>query len=378
MHFPHPRRGIVPFMLALWVCTPAFGATLLSGERVVIGPNEVHSEDVYVAAQEVHVEGRIDGDLVVAAGNLDFRGEVTGDVIAGTGSTQLGGNIAGSARVGSGNVTVTGKIGEDLVVGAGQLDVGKAAQVGRDALIGAGQATFAGHIGRRLSVESGTVHLGGTVEGPAAVSGSNVHVTSTAQLPGGLVYRSPKEATVAPGAQAASVEHFPSSRPAGSFRWGLYGWLRGLIAFTALGLLLAFLAPRFLQSSTQVLGRAPWKSLGWGAVTLVAVPVIVVLMLLLGALVGGWWIGLIGLVLLAVAALASVPVVALTVGRVALSKARTSARLKTGGLLFFGVALLTLAFRVPILGAVVALGTLLFGLGALVLGGWTLRKEAVP
>jgi hypothetical protein len=144
------------------------------------------------------------------------------------------------------------------------------------------------------------------------------------------------------------------------------GWFRSMVGLFALGLLLVFLLPDFSRRLPATLRQSPWRSLGWGAAAFVGIPILAALIFLVGALLGGWWIGLIALGLYAVALALCFPVVGMFIGRWLLErfgKAGTPMVLA----LLLGLALLTLVGRVPVLGALIVLATLLFGLGALVL-----------
>ena len=124
-----------------------------------------------------------------------------------------------------------------------------------------------------------------------------------------------------------------------------------------------------------MLRQRPLPSLGWGAALLVSVPFLAGLVFLVGMLLGGWWIGLFILALYAFAIALSFPVVGLFLGRWLLERFhKTGAHLAVA--LLLGLVLLTLVGLVPILGGLVALATILFGLGAMMLSVLRGREPA--
>jgi len=143
-----------------------------------------------------------------------------------------------------------------------------------------------------------------------------------------------------------------------------FRWLRGLIGLLVLALLWRGLFPGFSQRSIDSLVAHPGRSAGYGALALIAVPPLGIFVLALGALVGGWWLGVIALGILGVACLISFPLVGAWVGQQVYKLVRAKASPRPMVAELVGLVLLTFATLLPFIGAVVALAVLLFGLGA--------------
>src|SRR5690606_24287040 len=115
----------------------------------------------------------------------------------------------------------------------------------------------------------------------------------------------------------------------------------------ALGLLFVLLFPRFSRQTGSTLSSSPWASLGLGLVALIAVPIVAIIVLVVGILIGGWWLALIVLSLYGIALALSFVVAGLFVGRWILDRvARTGFHLIWG--LLLGLAILLLVSLVPI------------------------------
>lgn len=362
-------------VLALWV-PGAAGAEVRRGELVEVGAQEVVSEDLYVAARQVRVLGVVRGDLVVVAQQLELTGVVEGDVLAAVEEARLAGAVEGSARVAASELVLSGRAGTDVLLAGAELQVAQGARVEGDAYLAAGEALLQGEVGRDVHAAAGELVLSGPVAGEVVAQVGALRLTEGAVVGGALRYTSPEPAQVAEAAQVRGPVEYRQleERERGVWMW-LYAWLRSVVALFVLGLLVVLVSPRFASRVPEVLRRSPWQSLGWGVVLLVGVPVLAVLVLAAGALVGGWWLGLalLGLYLLALAL--CFPVVGLWLGRWLLGRVGR-AGVHVAVALLAGVALLTLVRWVPVLGAVVWLATLLFGLGAMLLAALRLRQPA--
>lgn len=225
-----------------------------------------------------------------------------------------------------------------------------------------------------MTLSGGDVLLGAPVGGKANLTVQALRLEEGADVAGALTYQSAKLAAVAPGAHVGAVERLEApERSTGAMLLGfVVAWLRAFFAFTVLGVLLAVVSPRFARAAPETLRSRPWKRLGWGAVVLLVAPFAAFVLALAGALLGGWWLGLLagGVVLAAVAI--SFPVVGYQLGRQVVAIGSTNGR--RFGALVLGVLGVTLVLRVPVLGALVALAVIAFGLGAMLLSGVELRR----
>lgn len=349
-------------------------AELRAAPAVTVRADETVKEDLYAAGSTVRVDGVVDGDLVVTAGTLEIPGHVLGDVLAAAGTVRLTGQVDGSLRLLGGQLELRGPVGEDLAAAVGTLRMTPAARVGRDVMASGGEVALLGPVGGDVKLNGGDVTLGAPIGGEADLTVQTLAIDDGAEVTGPLTYRSATMATVSPGARLADVERLEApERSTGGLVLGfVVGWLRAFFAFTILGVLLAFVSPRFASAAPEVLRDRPWRSLGWGAVALLLAPLVAFSLSLAGLLLGGWWLGLLaGAVMLAAVATAF-PVVGFLLGRQVLAPgASWSSRF---GALVLGVLGVTLVLRVPVLGAAVALAVIAFGLGAELLAGLELRR----
>jgi cytoskeletal protein CcmA (bactofilin family) len=367
------RRNLPAWLLAvalLGVLSPvgAWAAEVRQGDTVTIGPEEVIEQDLYVFGGTVRIQGTVRGDVLAVAKTVDISGTVEGDVMSMAADTRLSGKVQGSMRSAARTLVVAGQVGEDAVLAGEQVRFAPGAQVGRDVLLAANEAELLAPVGGEVQAAAQKLTLGAPVTGNVHAEVGTLRLTDAAYLGGTLRYRSARDAQLASGATVAGPVQRQSPeqpRSEGFFRYAI-SWIRSLVGLFALGLLLVLITPDFARRVPATLRQSPGRSLGWGAAVFVGTPFIAALFFIAGALLGGWWIGLLALGLYAIALALCFPVVGMFIGRWLLDrfgKAGTS----LGLALLLGLVLLTLAGQVPVLGALIALATVLFGLGALVL-----------
>jgi cytoskeletal protein CcmA (bactofilin family) len=367
-HWGPPGWLLAVLLLGAWLPAGALAAEVRRGEAVTVGPDEVIDEDLYAFGGTVVIQGTVRGDVITTARNVDLSGTVEGDVLAMAGEIRVPGQVRGSIRAAAGTLSITGQVDEDTLLAGGQVRLEPGARVGRDVLLAGGEASVQAQVGGELWAAAQTLTVGSSVGSDVRAEVETLRLTDAAQLGGKLSYRSQREAEIASGAKVAGpVERLSPSeaRRAGPVMY-VIGWVRSMVGLFALGLLLVFLLPDFSRRLPATLRQSPWRSLGWGAAVFVGTPLLAALIFLVGALLGGWWIGFIALGFYVVALALCFPVVGMFIGRWLLDrfgKAGTPLVLA----LLLGLALLTLVGRVPVLGALIVLATMFFGLGALVL-----------
>ena len=161
------------------------GGKLRTGNRVVVGRDEIVPGNLYVVAgsAEIHgtvrgdlvvsggsviVDGTIDGDLLALGGNVTVSSDVGGDVIASGGQVSVVGDVAGDVRLGAGEMSVAGDVAGDVAAVGGSTDI--AGTVGADLLVLTGDLRIDGTVRGDVAGTAGTYQRGGTVGGDEQIS----------------------------------------------------------------------------------------------------------------------------------------------------------------------------------------------------------------
>ncbi len=363
--------GWLAGVLLLWTLASilahnAGAAELRHADTFVLPGSETVHDDLYAAGKIVDIQGTVDGDLVVAGQTITIGGTVAGDVIAAGRDITISGSVGGTVRATGSAVTVDGTVAHDVVAGCGNFVSGPHASIGRDALVGSGTGSFGGKIGRDVRAGSGTSTFSGNVGGTVHAYSREVRLTDGAVIEHDLLYTSRNAVAKASGAivrgrieQRVPQEHVQRR---GALHAVLH-WIRRIIGFSILGLLLYLLFTHLAPRAVETLAGAPFPSLGIGIVLALILPAAAGSLFILGLMIGGWWIAL-GLLVLYLFALAAGYVIAATsVGSWILARAGR-ARPSFGWAMVLGLVVLGLLGAVPILGGLVCLTAVFCGLGA--------------
>lgn len=408
------------FVLALFIFVPAASAyDGRGGDSVVIGQDQVINDDLFVAGETVTVDGTVNGDLFAAGRTVIINGKVAGNVLAAGSIVAINGEVgydvfaAGAAvtlgsdaRVGHNAYTAGAgvesqagsQIGGSLFIGAGQGLV--SGQVARDLLAGVGRLRLEGAVGRdaKIAVDASDSSFSpGYMYGPNMPSLPVVPPGLTfgkeARVAGALAYTSSKAVAEASRVAPKVTHNLPPQdeqlsrelqrQTASSY---IFNALRRLIALLLIGLLLAWLAPRWITAPAEKLLSRPLPSLGIGLVGLVAAPfgwlvalgVVIVVAVIFGLLSLGalTWLTLLaglpvlGLALVAVLFVVSYlapAIVAYLGGRWLVGRVRPEWNHKLYAPLLIGLFILGLLFAVPVAGGLLQFLVVLAGLGAIAL-----------
>jgi cytoskeletal protein CcmA (bactofilin family) len=146
------------------------GGKVRSGSEVTVPAGETVQGDLIASGGTVTIDGRVDGDLVASGGRVKVTGTVSGDVLATAGDTTISGRVDGDVRVAAGQARLEGPVGEDVLLGAGQATVASGARIGGDLIFGTGQMTMDGAVSGSVLGGTGSYTRRGTVGGTEDVS----------------------------------------------------------------------------------------------------------------------------------------------------------------------------------------------------------------
>lgn len=287
----------------LAVAAPSFvkAAEFQTGESYVLPAGAVIPEDLFVAANSVEILGVVEGDLFVSANIVEIRGTVTGNTFLMSNYSAVHGRVGGDIMAMVNQLWIDGTVEEDVRVMAGGGAMGPAvgfanafgsvpkdfneglavaaeAQIGGDvhAFVG-GPSLIAGSVGGDLGLQGGgPVTFTGSVAKDVDVgSGATVILEPAPKVGGEFTYRAPEPVSSSP----AAAQYMPVDPPEQP-KWGLWFW-RTLLALGGFALVLAI---------SRKAGRAQWEKIAhlgrtrlggsilWGIVSLLAIPLLLVLL----------------------------------------------------------------------------------------------------
>lgn len=411
------------FVLALFpfVFVPAASAyDGRSGESVAIGRDDVIDDDLFISGGSVVVDGVVNGDLFVAGQTVVVNGSVAGNLLAVGSSVTINGEVGHAVFAAAAAVTFgpNARIKHNAYTGGAGVESQAGSQIDGSLFIGAGQALVSGQIGKDLLAGVGRLRLEGTVGrnaqlavdaessspspsfmfGPnmpplplvppgltfgdqARVAGSLEYMSSRA-VPGAAAVSSQVTHSLPPQDQQLSEEMSQQQRTSSA----VFDALRRVVALLLIGLLIAWLAPRWITAPAEQLASRPLPSAGIGLVGLIATPIgwltalgvviavaVVFGLLSLGALTQLTLLaGLpaLGLALVAVLFIVTYlcqAIVAYLGGRWIVGRIQPKWGNQLYAPLLVGLLILGLLFAVPVVGGLLQFVVVLAGLGAIAL-----------
>jgi cytoskeletal protein CcmA (bactofilin family) len=364
--------------LAAAIPLQAAAADLRQGNEITVRSGETVADDIYAAAGTITIDGTVNGNVIAAGGQITVSGTIDRDLMVAGGTVDVTGKINGSIRSAGGTITLKGPVGDDVVVTGGTVNIESNATIGRDLVFAGGTATIDGPIARNVTMGAGTVTVRSQVAGN--VTGSVDHLRlEGARIAGNLDYTSDNQVELVSGATVGgtTTRHTPQDRGVGGTNNPLVSWIRGLIGIAALGLLLILLLPGLSTRASETLRTQPWASLGIGAAICIVTPIVALIVFIVGLLVGGWWLGVLLIPLYILALALGYVVSGFLLGRLVFDRLGWG-RYHAALALLGGLVILGLVGLVPVIGGVVALAAVVFGLGAFAVAIATRAQPARP
>jgi cytoskeletal protein CcmA (bactofilin family) len=357
--------------LVFAIATPAPAAETSNSEFVIIQEDETFPDDLYAGAIRVVVDGTLDGDLIAfAAEEIVINGVVTGSVTAVSPKVTLKGEVTGSLRMTGNRLDVEGDVGGDVVAAVVSARLAPSSRVDGDVLLWAWDATALGSIGMDLTGTQRNLALAGSIDGDVDVSVTSLTIVDSLTVSGDLGYRSEAEAVgldmAEVGGAVVDKEVLPPNLRVRAI--GLLGRILITIILSVAALSAAYGWPRRTERAIGEAGRNPIGQWLRGAFVLfspliaagvtglvlglapaaVAFPLLALLVPVILALAG---------VVLALAVVAGAPIAG-WVGGVVFK------RLDRYGAILAGSLMIGVIWWIPIVGWIVPLIVLPWGLGA--------------
>jgi Putative zinc-finger len=368
------QPGLHLLIVLLTLSLPSFALERRHGEFVTVVANETVDDTLLASGNTVRVEGVVNGDLLAFGRTVEVRGTVKGDLVSCAQRTEVSGTVEGHIYTLSHSLDLDGQLGHSIYGLMQSLRVSDRGHVGEGIVVGAGDVSLEGVMKRSVNIFTSNGDVSGSIGRDLTMAGGSLTLTNTARVGGNLSarVRQTKDVHIGDGATIAGkrdvqvrVRKSPVTRPRFYFYQAV--WLAAAMLVGWLGLVLS---PAFVQASTQAVGSG-WRSLGLGVGVLVGVPVAIVVAAI--TLVGIPLSLMLFAAYLAAIYLAKIWVGA-SLGRALLKPAGATKHDWLLGLLV-GLLILSIVGFIPYLGALVRLGTVCLGLGAL---AWQLYQASRP
>lgn len=342
-------------------------------QNVTVNKDQVINGDYFAGGDTVTVLGTVNGDAYVAGGTVTFDGTINGDIIVGGGTVTINGT-AQNVRVAGGTITINGTIERNLTALGGTITLGENAKLTGSIVTAGGTITLLAPVGKGATIAGGTVTISNTIGGDVYAGVGQMTLQPQAKINGNLNYTSDQKLQIIEGAtvsgkisqtipekkQREQKEDVQKKTFLGLAGAALFFKLINMASMLILGLILIALAPVYVKRVAHGIANRPWLSLGVGVVALLLAPIIFIALLLT---VIGIPLAFIFIVLFGILAYFAKLFVMYLIGE----KIGTSInpRLHMAWFFIIGLIVYEVVVLIPILGWLIDLAALLFGLGSL-------------
>ena len=285
--------------ILIWITFLLYGSLLTANESsepdvIVLPVGCVYNGDYFVCGSSIEISGTVNGDVYAFGEQIIVDGTVNGDVLVCGGSIDISGKVLGNMRALVGQVLINGHIGSNVTVVAGNLQLLSSAQIGGSLVCIAGNSELAGHIGSGATLVASNLRVSAFIEQGLKSYVGQMRITSRAHIGQNVDYRSNTAAWVDSGAFIGGqlIQHpsFVHELIKGTWVQKLLigskvlALLMNFVYSLCVGIVLIKFFPKNLSDALFVLGEKPWKSFGSGVVLLILLPLasLILLMTILG------------------------------------------------------------------------------------------------
>jgi hypothetical protein len=339
-------------------------------ERVILPAGKIHEGWYFAAGDQVVIEGTVNGDAYIAGGVIDVDGTINGDLLVAGGQLNINGTISDDVRSCGGTIQFDGHVGKNITACGGNITIGKSATINGNALVAGGIVQFVGIIAQNATVASGNMNVRGTIDGNVDFAGGELSILPGAKVGGNLSVEveQTKNVEIAEGTVFGKVDLVTEEMKPSPYILGLQVWqfwfkIIWICSLLVTGLVIILVFPKQFVGFGSTIVQLPGQTFLWGFAGMILIPVAVAILFV--TIIGVP----LGLLLLATF-LWMLYVSQLSLG-VVLGGRIMGMEGKTGWNLFLafaaGLLIVYILTFVPYLRIFIYLGSLSFGLGAILL-----------
>ena len=377
------KNTLFIFATILLLLNPGFAIILRSNDETTVAADKVIDDDVFIFGEDISVHGTINGDLIAFGSTVTIDGTVNGTIVTGGSSVTVKAIGIRSVWAGGSNIEIGGEVQNNVVIFGGTLKVTEGAMIGKELKGFGGSLQVHGDIGGSIDAGAGSFEFSGTSD-DLSVNADDIKIRESAHIYGDLTIKSEKPADIESGAIVTGeiiykkvdtddeeVEEFFALAPLFAFfvtMWKILCFVAKLIV----GIVIIAVSQRFVRRVVSSLEKKPWISLLVGFLALIVIPIaiMIVLMLVIGfplAVFGGFFYTAIWYL--------SAIFVSCFAGEKVIQLFKKEGEISLYPSFILGFVLISLVALIPIIGFVLKLAVLLFGMGMLLIGLWTLMKD---
>lgn len=238
--------------------------------------------DLYLCEDEVNIDYIVDGNVFIMANKVTINSQIGGDafILAKEVIIDSEGYIFNNLFTCAQSITLKG-VAYDIYACAQDVNI-SGGFVYRDLKAVCQKLNVAGTIGRNAFVNASTIVFNEGIEN----DNTETNTTKKGIIYGNLEYNSSEEISIPENSVLGNTKFTKSALSIDITTNSIItNYILDLGAFLAFVLIIwlvcLWLAPKFLESTNNYVGKVTWKVLGYGLFALIAIPIIAIILILL-------------------------------------------------------------------------------------------------
>lgn len=271
------------FFLILAFIMPGNALVFKSGKEIIIGTDDVIDDDLIAFGRTIKIEGKVNGDVFAFAQEVNIENEINGSIYTGGSEININTKNCRSLWAFCSALKVDANIDNNLLFFGGQLKTEKTNLIKKDLFAFGGEINIDGEVRRRVKGKMGGFNLRGKI-GSANIEANSVNIKSGSTVMGDLLIKGIQEPNIDPDAKILGrTDYQKIDKKESKHRKGSFVRTIKTVFFISkliIGIILIALFKPFIIKTNEILKNSTWKSLGFGFLTIIIIPVAMVLTLI--------------------------------------------------------------------------------------------------
>jgi hypothetical protein len=240
--------------------------------------------DFFASGERVELPAEVAGDALIATQDLSPGGSVAGDLVAVAERATVSESVGHTLYLIAGQATLRGMISGNARVAADDLSVTSAGHIAGGASLAARHLQFEGDTGSYLAVVADDANVDGHVAGDLLFIGRHLQLGPHARIDGAVRYSASSPPDISPGAQVTGGTH-RFILPEGAYGYDSdallrIGWWLWLLGWLLVGAVALGLWPLFTLSVSAALRARSGLCLLLGLTVAILTPLVATLLVL--------------------------------------------------------------------------------------------------
>ena len=317
--------------------------------------NNFKDGDVYLTGDEITIDYIIDGNLFVFADTVNINSQIGGDafIIAKTVNINEGGYVFSNLFTIANDLNINGVV-YDLYASCTNINI--SGYVYRDIKVSSDNLKISSVIGRNAFVTSNNISF------EATTNGEN-NTTSQGTIAGDLNYTAKNEISIPEGVVNGNINYTEAKVSSPTIGDYLLALGRFLVTVIVIWLLCLWLAPKFLNRTSEVLTKKIPSTIGLGILTPIVIIALSVILMLINITST---VSILGIVLLLLVCILGSAIFTISLANLIANKLKVENKPGTLGILIITSAIIWLICLIPFVGRILSLIVTVLGIGILV------------